>query len=206
MGCGGGALVRRLARLGARVVGVEISESQLAAAVDRDGGAGARYLVGRAQELPLPDAAVDIAVFMRSLHHVAAPEMMQALREAARVVRPGGVVYVAEPLTEGDYFRLVSLVDDEREVRLAAQRALDDAELVALERAATVEYDVRIELAGLDALRARVVSVDPGRAEVFDARLPELERALISLGEPPGPAGERCFVEPMRADVLRTLR
>src|SRR5579859_3511605 len=70
VGCGAGALVRELAALGARVTGIEISESQLAAAVARDGDTGARYLVGRAQELPLDDGAADVVVFMRSLHHV----------------------------------------------------------------------------------------------------------------------------------------
>ena len=38
IGCGGGALVRDLTALGARVVGIDISESQLATARARDPG------------------------------------------------------------------------------------------------------------------------------------------------------------------------
>jgi 2-polyprenyl-6-hydroxyphenyl methylase / 3-demethylubiquinone-9 3-methyltransferase len=38
IGCGGGALVRDLTARGARVIGVEISEQQLAAAIARDRG------------------------------------------------------------------------------------------------------------------------------------------------------------------------
>jgi SAM-dependent methyltransferase len=203
IGCGGGALVRQLAGLGARAVGVEISEQQLAAAVEQDGRAGARYLVGRAQQLPLADGAVDVAVFMRTLHHVPPRHMRQALREAARVLRPRGVVYVAEPLAEGDYFQLTSLVDNEFDVREAAQRALQDAALAGLERVTTVEYDVRIRITDLAALRARFVSADPTRGPVFDAREPELTQALSVLGESCGPTGDRCFLQPMRADVLR---
>ena len=147
IGCGGGALVRAMAARGARVTGVEISEEQLASAICADDESGARYLVGRAQQLPLEDASVDAAVFMRTLHHVPPHELDAALREARRVLRPGGVVYVAEPLAEGEFFELTSLVEDEREVRAAAQHALARASLAGLERAVAREYDVRICLA-----------------------------------------------------------
>lgn len=204
VGCGGGALVRALAARGARVTGVEISEEQLAAAVAGDnGGTGARYLVGRAERLPLEDGSVDAVVFMRTLHHVPTAELLDALREARRVLRPDGMVYVSEPLAQGDYFELTRLVEDEVEVRAAAQRALERARDAGLERASTLDYDVRLCLAGLDALRARIVSVDPARAPRFDAREAELAQAFARLGEPGERPGERCFLQPMRADVLR---
>ena len=202
VGCGGGALVRALTARGARVIGVEISAAQLAAALDGDDGGGARYLVARAQRLPLEDASVDAAVFMRTLHHVPPDECSDALGEARRVLRPGGVVYVAEPLAEGEFFELTRMVEDERLVRAAAQEALARASDVGLRRETTREYDVRLCLAGVDALRARVVSVDPGRAAKFDALRDEIARAFARLGEAGERAGERCFRQPMRADVL----
>jgi SAM-dependent methyltransferase len=202
IGCGAGALVRELAARGARMIAVEISEQQLAPARARDAGAGARYLVGRAQALPLGDGSVDVAVFMRTLHHVWPGDLIRALAEARRVLRPGGMVYVAEPLAEGDYFALTRLVEDEAEVRAAAQTALAEAAEAGLKRTTTVDYDVRLVLAGLDAFRARTVSVDPGRAPVFAARQSELAAAFAQLGEAGGRDGERCFTQPMRADVL----
>jgi SAM-dependent methyltransferase len=205
IGCGGGDLVRDLADRGARVIGVEISAEQLAPAIACDGGRGARYLVGRAQELPLDDASVDVAVFVRALHHVPPPDLTQALREACRVLRPGGKVYVAEPLAEGDYFALTSLVEDELEVREAAQSALAQAALAGLDRASTVDYDVRLCIADLAAFRSRTLSVDPRRAGIFDARRAELAVAFERLGEAGERPGERCFLQPMRVDVLRPI-
>ena len=115
-------------------------------------------------------------------------------------------MYVAEPLAEGDFYELVSLVEDELEVRRAAQRALEQASAAGLERAATVDYDVRVCIRDLAMLRQRFVSVDPERAAAFDAREAELANAFARLGVPGGRPGERCFVQPMRADVLRQAR
>jgi SAM-dependent methyltransferase len=203
IGCGGGVLVRALTARGARVIGVEISESQLAAAIRDDDGNGARYVVGVAQRLPLEDASVDVVVFMRALHHVPPGDMVGALGEARRVLRPGGVVYIAEPLAEGDFFELTSLVEDEREVRAAAQRTIAGASAADLERRKSLEYDVRLCLADLDAFAARLVSVDPSRGELFEQRKALLAERFARLGEPGERPGERCFLVPMRVDVLR---
>jgi ubiquinone/menaquinone biosynthesis C-methylase UbiE len=203
IGCGGGVLVRALTARGARVTGVEISESQLATAIRDDDGHGARYVVGVAQRLPLSDQSADVVLFMRSFHHVPPDEMLSALREARRVLRPGGVVYIAEPLAEGDFFQLTSLVEDEREVRAAAQRTIARvAEVANLERREGREYEVRLCLAGLDAFAARIVSVDPARGEVFEQRKALLAETFARLGEPGERPGERCFLVPMRVDVL----
>jgi SAM-dependent methyltransferase len=205
IGCGSGALARALAVAGARVVALEVSDEQLAPALAGDDGSGVRYVVGRAQALPLGDAGVDIAVFMRTLHHVPVEDMTRALHEARRVVRPGGTVYVAEPLSEGDLCALTSMIEDEFEARQAAQSALARALDIGLERVGTVEYDVRLRLAGVDQFRELTVSVDPSRAEIFAARSSELAEAFQRLGEPGERPGERYFLSPTRVDVLQPL-
>jgi len=203
VGCGGGALVRALTASGARVTGVEVSDSQLAAAIEQDDGRGARYLVGRAERLPLDDASVDIVVFMRSLHHVPAADLAGALIEARRVIRSDGAVYVAEPLAEGNFFELTRMVDDEVEVRAAAQAALARASAAGLHRATTVDYEAPLTVAGLTGLRERIVAADPSRADRFDELSAELAERLERLGASGERPGERRFLHPMRADVLR---
>lgn len=205
IGCGAATLARTLAAAGARVVALEVSEEQLAPALAGDGGSGVRYVVGSAQALPLGDATIDLVLLIRTLHHVPVADMPQALREARRVVRPGGTVYVAEPLPEGDYFALTSMIEEELEVRRAAQAALARAGEVGLQRVTTAEYDVPIRLAGVDQFRARTVSVDPSRAEIFEARRAELAEAFERLGEPGERAGERCFRSPTRVELLRPM-
>lgn len=205
IGCGAGALARALAVAGARVVALEVSEEQLAPALAGDGGCGVCYLVGRAQALPLEDASVDIAVLMRTLHHVPVEDMTRALEEARRVTRPDGTVYVAEPLSEGDFWTLTSMIEDEFEARRAAQSALAQALDLGLEPVSTVEYEVRLRLAGIGQFRDLTVAVDPSRAEIFAARSSELAEAFERMGEPGERPGERCFLSPTRVDVLRPV-
>jgi ubiquinone/menaquinone biosynthesis C-methylase UbiE len=202
VGCGRGALVRELCERGARAIGIEISDAQLAAARERDPDGAARYLVGRAESLPIDDGSVDIVLFMRSLHHVAVDRMPAALKEARRVLRPDGSVYVAEPVPEGEFFELTRLVDDELAVLRAAQQAVSAADDDAFRRVTTLEYAVAGSFADVAAYRALVVSVDPGRARIFDEREPEIAAAFERLGEPGAVPGERRFHHPMRVDVL----
>ena len=202
VGCGDGALVRELATRGARAVGIEISDRQLESARAHGTGPGVDYAVGRAEALPLSPGSADAVVFMRSLHHVPAAEHGAALAEAHRVLRRGGALYVAEPLPEGDYFALTSMIEDELEVRSAAQRTLAEAGAAGFTAAASRRYDAVTVLSGPDAFRRRTVSVDPGRAAIFDQRAGEIARRFAGLGEP-APEGGRRLRQPMKADLLR---
>ena len=55
------------------------------------------------------------------------PLLAQALGEVARVLRPGGHLYVSEPVYGGALNDVVRLYNDEGVVRAAAQAALDAA-------------------------------------------------------------------------------
>src|SRR5690349_2536994 len=127
VGCGDGALARTLTREGARVIGIEAGPEALAAARAAPPVNDETYLEGRAEDLPLPDASADIVVFMNSLHHVPAARQRKALDEAARVLVPGGALYIVEPIAAGNYFELGKPVEDETAVRSHAYAMVLDA-------------------------------------------------------------------------------
>lgn len=203
IGCGGGALARALATRGARVTGLEISERQFGDARALSDGDGPVYVVGSAAQLPLADGSQDLVLFMNSLHHVPEAAMLTALAQARRVLRADGLVYVAEPMIEGQFYAMVKLVEDEDHVRAAAQAAVGQAERVGLSLTATIEYEVGGHLTDLKALRRRIVSVDPARAVRFDAQEPQLAKAFAHLGTEH--EGGREFIQPVRADLLRPV-
>jgi ubiquinone/menaquinone biosynthesis C-methylase UbiE len=113
IGCGEGALGRKLAGLGAEVTGIDPNMP----ALDWEPQGAGRFRIVRAaaEALPLPDASIDVALFIFSLHHL--PDVAGALREAHRVLSPTGKLYVAEPLAEGDSNAVTKLFHDEATVR-----------------------------------------------------------------------------------------
>jgi hypothetical protein len=110
-------------------------------------------------------------------------------------------VYVAEPLPEGAFFELMSLIEDERAARAAAELAVAEAGRAGLTAERRVEYEVVVRVGDLETLQRRIVSVDPDRAGAFDARRADVAAALERLGEP-DPAGGWTFRQPIRVDLL----
>lgn len=85
LGAGTGKLTRQLVALGADVVAVEPGDAMRA--VLEDVVPEARALAGSAEQIPLPDASVDLVTAAQSFHWFRIDE---ALAEMHRVLRPGG--------------------------------------------------------------------------------------------------------------------
>jgi ubiquinone/menaquinone biosynthesis C-methylase UbiE len=202
VGCGAGALSRRLAGAAAEVIGVDPSHEAIARAQSA-AGPSERYLLGTAEALPLASDAGDIVTFLNSLHHVSPAALMQALAETARVLRPHGILYVQEPLAEGRYFEIVRLVEDETEVRAAAQAALANCATAGLRLEAKLEYDAVVRHRDFEAFRDAVLLADGDRADLFAARAREIEPRFHAAAE----RDERgyTFRQPTRVTVLRPL-
>jgi len=185
VGCGEGWLARRLASAGARAVGLDPSPDALERA-RREGSTDGvvRYVEGTAEALPFPDRSFDAVVFFNSLHHVAPVSMDAALAEAARVLRLDGLLYVQEPLARGPAFELLRPVDDETQVRRAAQQALVRASEELFVELVGRDENLAVRHPDFDTLRARVIGVAPGRAGAFDQQHAALHSAFETLGRP----------------------
>jgi SAM-dependent methyltransferase len=128
LGCGAAQLSRALLlrHADSRVTGLEVDERQHAKNLAAP-QAGLTFIAAGAQAIPFPDASFQLALMLKSLHHVPMPWMAQALGEVARVVRPGGHLYVSEPVYGGAFNEVIRVFNDEGVVRAAAQAALDGA-------------------------------------------------------------------------------
>ena len=95
VGCGDGLLALELAGRGAHVVGVDASQRMIAAARRRAAGRlDVSFHVARAEDLPFRTAEFDIALAVTMLCFV--EDASVALKEMARVVKPGGRLVVGE--------------------------------------------------------------------------------------------------------------
>ncbi len=201
VGCGEGRFTRMMARAGALVTGIEPGPQQIKRALAEPNVAGERYVEGSAEALNLPDASVDLVVFFNSLHHVPVSVMDRALSEAARVLRNGACLYIAEPLAEGPQFELSQPVNDETGIRDRAYEAIGRAKAHGLTPLRETRYVADGKYTSFEAWRDNSVAIDPERAARFAAHDAELRRRFETLGarEPEG----WHFPQPVRVNLLR---
>lgn len=107
VGCGAGLLAPHLAGKGYRHVGVDLTRSALVQAA----GHGVEVVQGDAAALPLPDVCADVVSAGELLEHV--PDLTGAVREACRVLRPGGLL-VVDTLNATRVARLLAVTLGER--------------------------------------------------------------------------------------------
>ncbi len=97
LGCGSGRIAAALAPFVSAVVAVDASTEMLSVARERLAGFPNVHLhEGSLEALPIETGTLDLALVVHVLHHV--PEPALALAEAARVLKPGGRLVVADVL------------------------------------------------------------------------------------------------------------
>lgn len=201
LGCGAAQLSRALLdrHPDSRVTALEVDLRQhaknIAAAQE-----GLRFVAGGAEAIPFPDASFDLALMLKSLHHVPPALLAQALGEAARVLRPGGHMYVSEPVYGGAFNEVVRLFNDEGVVRAAAQAALDAALRSGVwEQVAERRFEMPVRFSDFADFERRMM-----RPTYADHRIDEAKLAAVRTAFEPhcGPAGAR-FTRPMHVRVLR---
>lgn len=96
VGCGRGELIALAAQRGVRAIGIEYAPAalQLAQATIAGHGAGglASAVLADARALPLRDGEADAVTMLDVVEHLSSSELDDALREARRVLAPGGVL------------------------------------------------------------------------------------------------------------------
>lgn len=97
VGCGDGLLTWTLAERNAWVVGIDTDRAMLEAAtarLARGRRQRPRFVEGRIEQLPFPDGSFDVVVIVTVLCLL--EDRAGAVREAARVLRPGGRLVIGD--------------------------------------------------------------------------------------------------------------
>ena len=182
VGSGGAGFVAWLNEQGATAFGVECSDYMLEQS--RQTFVEPSQIGGVGQQLPVADNAVSVVTFMNSLHHMPRDHMESALQEAARVVAPGGYVYVVEPVAEGPGYETSKLIDDEAEVRSLAQAAMRWADGRSLRSMEEGRYLNRYIYGDVDDYFDVMIGVDQSRAAMVDEYRQDITEAFERFGIP----------------------
>src|ERR1700742_3017694 len=103
LACGPGLIARAMAPRVGSVLGLDLTPAMIEKARADAAAAGVEnvsFEVGDATALDLPDDSLDGAITRFSLHHIPAPA--RVLEEMRRVVKPGGLVIVADHVADDD--------------------------------------------------------------------------------------------------------
>lgn len=122
LGCGGGHVAYAAAEAGARVTALDLSADMLAVVAAEAARRGLPIVTrqGVAEALPFADASFDVVLSRFSAHHWS--DFAGGLREAARVLRPGGVAGFVDAVSPGEaardtHLQAVELLRDVSHVR-----------------------------------------------------------------------------------------
>jgi SAM-dependent methyltransferase len=208
LACGTGIVCRTLAAactLSGKVDGLDISPGMLAKADALteelpEQGWILEWHEGCACAMPFRDEAFDQVLCQQGLQFF--PDPLLALREIHRVLVPGGLLYVSEPVYWGDFNAIMCLIDDERLVREAAFEALRHAVDAGLFE---LVQEVFFESEGIypdwESFAARFIDVTHRERHLDAARLAEIRAAFERHL---APQGVRLW-KPHRVDLLQRI-
>lgn len=132
LGCGSAEITRNIASSGTgrSVTALEVDEIAHEKNLLISDLPNVTFGLSGAQDIPLQDASVDVVFMFKSLHHVPLELMYPSMQEIRRVLKPGGLAYISEPVFSGDFNEILRLFHDEQKVREAAfevlVKAVDD--------------------------------------------------------------------------------
>lgn len=141
-GCGAMQVSRMLAEMGANVLAIDPDSVQ--AEKNRTSGltdsiSGLTFQEAGAEKLPAGDQTIDGVFFSYSLHHIPATIYPDVFDEVFRVLKPGGFLYVIEPIG-CPLNEVMKLFHDEDAERAAAQAALHEIAFPRFDSATEVTY------------------------------------------------------------------
>jgi SAM-dependent methyltransferase len=201
LGCGKAEKTRSLAATGLpqEIVALEVDARQHAKNLQIADLPGVRFAQGGAEGIPAADASVDIVLMFKSLHHVPLALMDQALAEIARVLRPGGLAWISEPVYDGNLNEVFRLFHDEKLVREAAFAAVCRAvERGPLRLRQQLFFDTRSHFDDFAAFDARMIQVTHSDHRLSPELYATVREKFDSFMTPAG----ATFLTPQRVDLL----
>ena len=203
LGCGAAQLSRALlARFAAcEVSALEVDQRQHAKNL-LEPASRLNFVQAGAQAIPFADGQFDLALMLKSLHHIPLDLLDQALGEVWRVLRPGGLLYVSEPVFAGAQNEIMRLFHDEERVRAAALRALEKAVTSgAWEQMSEVFFDMPVRYRDFAEFKQRLIAITYLDHQLDATTLAAVGERFEQHMTPNGAYFER----PMRVNLLRKL-
>lgn len=202
LGCGKAEKTRAISQSGkARsIVALEVDEAQHTANLRNNDLANVSFGLGGAEAIPAVDESFDIVLMFKSLHHVPVERMDHAMAEICRVLKPGGLAYISEPVFAGEFNEILRLFHDEEAVRKAAFSAAERAVAIGrFELASEKFFSTPTHFDTFEQFEERILNVTHTNHRLS----PELHRRVREQFMQHMTPHGADFETPLRVDLLR---
>jgi ubiquinone/menaquinone biosynthesis C-methylase UbiE len=202
LGCGAAWITRQLAERfpRSRFTATEVDQIQHQKNLALSVPANLSFCLGGAEAIEAETGSVDLVWMLKSLHHVPFALMPTAMDEIARVLRPGGLAYFSEPVYDGEFNALMSLIHDEKEVRTRAFEVIRDlVESGRMELAGEYFFNVPGSYASWETFEERFLNITHTELALDEERYQLIKQTFLAHL---GPQGAE-FLKPHRVDLLR---
>lgn len=202
LGCGKAEVTRKLARSypDSTFIAQEPDAIQVAINLPDADLSNLQFRSGPAESIAAPDESFEAVLMLKSLHHVEAQHLDDAVVEIYRILVVGGLALFCEPVFEGEYNEVLRIFHDEQRVRelafAALQRAVDSRRYKLKEERFFLR-EIRFE--SFNQFEKDVIGVTHTRHVLTDDQYRRVrERFMHHMTD-----GCARFLQPMRVDLLQ---
>lgn len=202
LGCGGAAMTKKIALNGEnrKIIACEVDkiqhEKNLKLNIEN-----IKFEDYPAEEIKLEDESVDIIMLFKSLHHVPKHNMKKAFSEIKRVLKPNGLVYISEPLYQGEQNALISIFHDEEEVRkIAFEHIKEVVENEEFKLFKEIFFQTPVSYKNFEDFKTRQMDVTHLDKVHSDELIKEVKLAYENHTK-----DEITFLKPFRVDILQKI-
>jgi ubiquinone/menaquinone biosynthesis C-methylase UbiE len=203
LGCGRALTTRQLAENfpDAKIIATEVDKIQHEKNLQIDDLPNVTFKYGGAEAIESEDNSIDAVIMLKALHHVPTELLDQGLQEIRRVLKPGGLAYISEPVYAGEFNDIMRMFHDEKVVREAAFAALQKAvESELFELQDEIFFNSTTQFQDFEEFEKRIFGATHTEHNI-SPELYQQVKARFSLYIDAD--GQAKFITPIRVDLLR---
>lgn len=200
LGCGSATMTKNIASNGTNreIIAYEIDEIQHEKNLTLD-IENINFVLGAAEDIKLDDESIDFVFMFKSFHHVPKNLMAKALNEIKRVLKPNGLVYISEPLFQGEQNELIAMFHDEEQVRIDAFEAIKEAvENEDFKLFREIFFQTEVTYKNFEDFEKKQMNLSFNEHDMSNELKEEIKEKFNSFG-----GGETSFLKPFRVDILQ---
>ena len=203
LGCGTALVTRKLAEAWptANIIAAEVDVTQHNKNLAISDLHNVTFQLAGMESINVDDSSIDAVIMLKSLHHVPGHLLERGFAEVHRILRPGGQLYISEPVFDGDFNEILRLFNDEEQVRQSAFDATVKAvESGQFKLVSETHFLSKSVFADFAAFEERILNVTHSEFGIDD----ELHQKIKSkFKDFPDIDGSKVFMNPTRVDLLK---